>query len=424
MSFLSSSTGPESSRSIFERLFARMMRRAVRVGTLSVCYPSGVEETYGDGSAPKATLRLIDEQAVQAIYCDPALKFAEMYMDGRMVVAAADLDPFLQIVKTNGARKFVTGPAVIFTLWRMCERFWRRHIARETAQRNVAHHYDLDERLFRLFLDDDLQYSCAYFERPEASLEEAQNAKKCHIAAKLLLEPGQHVLDIGCGWGGMGLFLAQNFNVAVTGVTLSTEQQRVAQHRAQALSLSDSVRFKLCDYRAVEGTFDRLVSIGMFEHVGPQNFLAYFSTARRLMKGDGVFVLHSIGRAKPNASDPPFVEKYIFPNGHIPSLSETLRAIERSGLLVKDIEILTYHYADTLKHWRERFNANRDKVLELYDERFFRMWDLYLATSEVSFRHGKLFNFQIQIVKKQSTSRPTRDYIRQAEATLRKRQAK
>ena len=420
MSSFSSSTGHKSSRSVFEWLLSRMMRCAVRKGTLNVYYPSGVEETYGDGGPPKATLRLNDGQAVRAIYCDPALKFAEMYMDGRMVVAAEDLDSFLQIIKINGAKNFVTGPAVILTLWRMCERFWRRHIARETAQRNVAHHYDLDERLFRLFLDEDLQYSCAYFENPKASLEEAQKAKKCHIAAKMLLESGQHVLDIGCGWGGLGLFLAQNFNVDVTGVTLSTEQQRVAQQRAHALDLSDSVRFKLCDYRAVEGTFDRLVSIGMFEHVGPQNFRAYFSTAKRLMKSDGVFVLHSIGRAKPNASDPPFLEKYIFPNGHIPALSETLREIERSGLLVKDIEILTYHYADTLKHWRERFNTNRDKVLELYDERFFRMWDLYLATSEVSFRHGKLFNFQIQIVKKQSTSMPTRDYIRKTEATLRK----
>jgi cyclopropane-fatty-acyl-phospholipid synthase len=419
----SSSRRPEYSLSGFERLFAGMIKRAVRKGTLRVCYPSSVAETYGDGNEPKATIRLKDNQAVRAIYNDPALKFAEMYMDGRMVVEAGELDSFLQIVKINGATKFATAPAAVLTIWRIVERFWRRHIARETAQRNVAHHYDLDENLFRLFLDDDLQYSCAYFQNSELSLEEAQDAKKCHIAAKMLLEPGQRILDIGCGWGGTGLFLAQNFNVDVTGITLSTEQQRVAERRAKELGLNDSVRFQLCDYRAVEGVFDRLVSIGMFEHVGPQNFLPYFRAAKRLMTDDAVFVLHSIGRAKPNSFDPPFVEKYIFPNAHIPALSETMRAIERGGLLVKDIEILTYHYADTLKLWRERFHASRDQVLELYDERFFRMWDLYLATSEASFRYGKLFNFQIQIVKKQSTARPTRDYISAVESTLRTHKA-
>jgi cyclopropane-fatty-acyl-phospholipid synthase len=419
---MASASSPEASLGVFEWLFARMIRRAVRKGTLSIYYPSGGKVTYGDSNVPKATIRLKDVQAVRAIYCDPALKFAEMYMDGRMVLDAEELDSFIQIVKVNGSKNFVTTPAVVLTLWRKLERLWRRHIARETAQRNVAHHYDLDEKLFRLFLDDDMQYSCGYFDRPGISLEEAQYAKKCHIAAKMFLMPGQRVLDIGCGWGGLGLFLAQNFNVDVTGITLSTGQQRVAQQRSQELDLRDSVRFELCDYREVEDTFDRLVSVGMFEHVGPQNFLSYFTAAKRLMKDDGVFVLHSIGRAKSNTSDPPFLEKYIFPNGHIPALSETLCAIERSGLLVKDIEILTYHYAETLKLWRERFHANRDKVLVDFDKRFFRMWDLYLATSEASFRHGKLFNFQIQIVKKQSTSRPTRDYISVAEAALRKAQ--
>jgi cyclopropane-fatty-acyl-phospholipid synthase len=404
----------------YTRLFADLMRRAVRIGNLSVCYPSGAVEIYGNGSGPKATIKLHDEQVARAIYLDPELKFAEMYMDGRLIVEAGELDAFLQIIKNNGSKNFFTIPSAIVTAWRVIERLWRRHIARETAQRNVAHHYNLDEQLFRLFLDDDLQYSCAYFSSPDDSLEQAQLAKKCHIAAKMLLEPGQRVLDIGCGWGGMGLFLAKNFDVEVTGVTLSTEQQRVAQQRAQSLGLTGRANFELCDYRKVQGRFDRLVSVGMFEHVGPQNFPAYFLTAKRLMTDNGIFVLHSIGRARPNRYDPPFIEKYIFPNGHIPTLSETVRSIERSGLLIKDVEILTYHYADTLKHWRERFNSNRDKVLELYDERFFRMWDLYLATSEASFRHGKMFNFQIQIVKKQSTSRPTRDYISEGEARLRR----
>ena len=407
------------SLSSFEGRLSGMLDRAIKKGTLSVLYPSGEQVDFGNGENPKATVHFQDAKAVRSVYLDPALKFAEMYMDGRMTIDDNELDRFIEIVKINGAKKFATAPAVALSLWRIANRVWRRRIAPEKAQRNVAHHYDLDDRLFKLFLDDDLQYSCAYFETPDATLEEAQSAKKRHITAKMMLEEGQRVLDIGCGWGGTGLFLAQNFNVDVTGVTLSIEQQRVAEQRAKELNLSESVRFNLIDYRAVEGIFDRLVSIGMFEHVGPQNFVSYFKTAKKLMKDDGVFVLHSIGRAKPNAFDPPFVEKYIFPNGHIPCLSETLRAIEKSGLLVKDIEILTYHYADTLKHWRERFHANRDKVLELYDERFFRMWDLYLATSEVSFRHGKLYNFQIQIVKKQSTARPTRNYIHENEEKLR-----
>ena len=405
--------------SFFDKRLDGMMNRAVKKGSLTVEYPSGATVVYGNGEGPTATVQVKDSKAARDIYCDPALKFAEMYMDGRMVIDAEDLDPFVAIAKMNGTKSFATIPSVAVTLWRVAARLWRRYIAREKAMRNVAHHYDLDEKLFRLFLDDDLQYSCAYFEKPGISLEEAQLAKKRHIAAKMMLEPGHRVLDIGCGWGGTGLYLAERCKADVTGITLSVEQQRVAQQRAQDQGLSDQARFELKDYREMQGSFDRIVSIGMFEHVGPQNFKTYFSTAKRLMKDDGVFVLHSIGRAKPNISDPPFIEKYIFPNGHIPALSETLRTIEKCGLLVKDVEILTFHYADTLKIWRERFNANRDKVLELYDERFFRMWDLYLATSEVSFRHGKLFNFQIQIVKQQSTSRPTRHYMNDAEDQLR-----
>ncbi len=409
-----------SSLLIFEKLFAKMLERAVRKGTMNVRFASGIEKRFGDGNPPQVSVTLKDSSAARDLYFDPALKFAELYMDGRLIVADNDLDAFISVIKINGAKKFSTIPAVAITIGRMAKRIWRRRIARETAQRNVAHHYDLDKRLFKLFLDEDLQYSCAYFENPDASIEEAQLAKNRHIAAKMFLEPGMQVLDIGCGWGGMGLFLAKTFNAEVTGITLSIEQQKVAEQRAQQAGLSDQVRFELCDYREVRGQFDRLVSIGMFEHVGRQNFTAFFQNAKRLMNPDGVFLLHSIGRSKSNALDPPFIEKYIFPNGHIPALSETLQAIEKSGLLVKDVEILTYHYADTLKIWRQRFNENRDKVLALYDERFFRMWDLYLATSEMSFRHGKLFNFQIQIVKKQTQSRPTRNYIAEVETALAK----
>ncbi len=409
-----------SSLLIFEKLFAKMLERAVRKGTMNVRFASGTEKRFGDGNPPQVSVTLKDGSAARDLYFDPALKFAELYMDGRLIVADNDLDAFISVIKINGVKRFATAPAMAITGGRIALRIWRRRIARETARRNVAHHYDLDERLFRLFLDEDLQYSCAYFEKPDASLEEAQLAKKRHIAAKMFLEPDMQVLDIGCGWGGMGLFLAKIFDVDVTGVTLSIEQQKVARQRALQAGLSEKARFELRDYRDVQGKFNRLVSIGMFEHVGAQNFLTFFKNAKRLMSDDGVFLLHSIGRSKSNALDPPFIEKYIFPNGHIPALSETLLAIEKSGLLVKDVEILTYHYADTLKIWRQRFNANRDKVLALYDEKFFRMWDLYLATSEMSFRHGKLFNFQIQIVKKQTQSRPTRNYIAEVETALAK----
>ena len=411
----------KTSLGIFEKLFAGMLKRAIRKGTLTVKFASGFEQTFGNGKEPKVSVALADAGAAREIYSDPALKFAEMYMDGRLLIDDNDLNRFVSIGKINGAKKFATLPATAITMWRVVNRLWRRHIARETSQRNVAHHYDLDDELFRLFLDEDLQYTCAYHETTDVSLEQAQLAKKRHIAAKMFLEPGQKVLDLGCGWGGTALFLAKMFDVDVTGVTLSVRQQKVGEERARKEGLSKTVRFELCDYRDTRGKYDRLVSIGLLEHVGPQNYDTLFSHAKKLMTADGVFVLHSIGRAKPNSTDPPFIEKYIFPNGHIPALSETVRAIEKSGLLIKDIEILTFHYAETLKHWRERFHANRDKVLELYDERFFRMWDLYLATSEMSFRDGKLVNFQIQMVKKQSQSRLTRSYITEAEEELRQR---
>ncbi len=408
-------------RGIFEPLLERMLDRAIRKGSLTLQFASGAKKTFGDGREPVVTVTLIGSKAAREFYCDPALKFAELYMDGRLEVANDDLSAFMSLIKINGAKKFATAPAIVITAWRMVHRFWRRRIAPEKSQRNVAHHYDLDDKLFELFLDEDLQYTCAYYETTDATLEEAQLAKKRHIAAKMFLEPGQKVLDLGCGWGGTALFLAKTFDVDVTGVTLSVNQQKVGEERAAKEGVSDKVRIELCDYRDTKGQYDRLVSIGLLEHVGPQHYDKLFSHAKSLMTKDGVFVLHSIGRAKPNTIDPPFIEKYIFPNGHIPALSETLTAIEKSGLLVKDIEILTFHYAETLKHWRQRFHANRDKVLELYDEKFFRMWDLYLAASEFSFRHGKLVNFQIQMVRQQSQSRLTRDYIADTEAKLRKR---
>lgn len=401
-----------------EERLAAQLRRGFRKGALEVVFPSGRVEAFGDGSAPVARVRLTDEGAVKAIRADPSLQFAELYMDGRLVVEEGDLYDFIALGKRNGAKGFFSFPAAMREGMRVIDRLLRRHVYRETAKRNVAHHYDLDEKLFRLFLDEDLQYSCAYFETGEETLEQAQILKKRHIAAKMQLSPGQRVLDIGCGWGGMGLYLARVAGADVTGVTLAEEQLRVANQRAAEMGLADRARFLLQDYREVKGRFDRIVSVGMFEHVGPHHFREYFRTIQRLLTDDGIAVVHSIVRARPNQSDPPFVQKYIFPNGHIPSLGETFPAIEKTKLLVKDVEILTMHYADTLREWRKRFLANREAAVALYDERFFRMWDLYLVASEVSFRIGKLANFQVVLTRRHAEAPRSRAYIAAAEARL------
>src|SRR5262249_952866 len=287
--------------------------------------------------------------------------------------------------------------------------WWTRYLVRHLhqlnwrgrARHNVAHHYDLDGRLYSLFLDTDLQYSCAYFETPDASLDDAQLAKKRHLAAKLRIGAGQRVLDIGSGWGGLGLYLAEIAGADVTGVTLSTEQWQTSNARAVAKNLARSAKFLLQDYRDVEGPFDRIVSVGMFEHVGVDFYETFFRHCARLLADDGVMVMHSIGRSTGPDATSPWIAKYIFPGGYIPALSEVLPAIERSGLLVCDIEILRLHYAETLRVWRERFMAHREEAVRLYDERFARMWEFYLAACEMSFRKQALMNVQIQLAKRQ-----------------------
>ena len=282
---------------------------------------------------------------------------------------------------------------------------------RTASRRNVHHHYDLSYDLYRRFLDRDMQYSCAYFARPDMTLEEAQEAKKAHIAAKLRLEPGMKVLDIGCGWGGLGLYLGKNFGVEVLGVTLSQEQLAVAQRRAKEMGLQDQVRFSLTDFRDVAGPFDRIVSVGMFEHVGAPHFRAYFESVKRLLTDDGVAVIHSIGRFSPPGATNAWIRKYIFPGGYIPAISETLAAVEDAGLWATDIEVLRLHYAETLKHWRLRFWAEREEIARLYDERFCRMWEFYLACSEYGFIYGDNFNFQVQLTKTVAVLPMTRDYM-------------
>jgi cyclopropane-fatty-acyl-phospholipid synthase len=300
----------------------------------------------------------------------------------------------------------------------------RQFNLRARSRSNVAHHYDLDARLYSLFLDADKQYSCAYFETPNTSLDDAQLAKKRHLAAKLLIGRGQRVLDIGSGWGGLGLYLAEITGADVTGVTLSTEQLQVSNARAAERNLSGSARFLMQDYRDVAGPFERIVSVGMFEHVGVRFYETFFKKCAELLTDDGIMMLHSIGRSEGPDATNPWIAKYIFPGGYIPALSEVMPAIERAGLLICDIEILRLHYAETLKAWRERFMARREEAVQLYDERFARMWEFYLAASEMSFRKQNMMNFQIQLTKRQGVVPMTRDYIAHGEAELRARERK
>jgi len=404
---------------MLENKLSQLFEKTVEVGTLEVTYPSGTVKNYGDGTLETLRIRFVDEDAMKKLYSDPELQFPELYMHGKLVIEEGNIYDLVLLSKLNRSKKkFVTPAAAVKTAGRILQRKLKRSILPDASKSNVAHHYDLDEKLFRLFLDKDMQYSCGYFENGDETLEEAQLKKKRHIAAKMRLKEGQRVLDIGCGWGGMGLYLAKTTGAHVTGVSLSEEQVRVANERAAAAGLSDRAQFKLMDYRKVTGEFDRVVSVGMFEHVGLRHYEEFFRTVKKLMAPDGVFLLHSIVRPKPNRYSAPFVEKYIFPQGQIPSLAETLGPVEKVPLLVKDVEILTYHYADTILEWRDRFRANKDKVLELYDETFFRMWDVYLTSSEIQYRHGRLCNFQIQFTKQNSEGPRNRNYIAEAEAAL------
>jgi len=296
-------------------------------------------------------------------------------------------------------------------------RLYRRNSAHR-AKQNVAHHYDLDNRLYALFLDADWQYSCAYFERAGQELEEAQLAKKRHIAAKLLIEPSHRVLDIGSGWGGLALYLAQQCGANVTGITLSEEQLELACQRSQSEQLASRVEFRLQDYRSVSEHYDRIVSVGMFEHVGAAYYNSFFERARDLLTDDGVMLLHTIGRSDGPGSSNAWIAKYIFPGGYVPALSEMSPAIERSGLIVTDIEILRLHYAETLRAWRDRFLARWADAAQIYDERFCRLWEFYLSACEAGFRHCGLVVFQIQLAKHQNAVPLTRDYIGMRSANL------
>ena len=400
-----------------DRILRRFLGSFIRYGSISFTTASGAKFSCGDGTGTTVAVRFLTTSAELSILLNPELALGEAFMDGTFVVEQGTIADVLAILMGQ--------PSVLpkFAKPQWWGRYLVRHLRqfnlRSRSRENVAHHYDLDGRLYSLFLDSDLQYSCAYFERADAGLEEAQLAKKRHLAAKLLVGHGQRVLDIGSGWGGLALYLAETTGADVTGVTLSTEQLQVSNARAAEKSLSRSARFMLQDYRDVVGPFDRIVSVGMFEHVGIDFYDTFFKHCAELLTDDGVMVLHSIGRSEGPDATNPWIAKYIFPGGYIPALSEVLPAIERSGLLVCDIEILRLHYAETLKAWRERFMARRKEAAQLYDERFARMWEFYLASSEMAFRKQNLMNLQIQLTKRQGVVPMTRDYIFHAEGKLR-----
>ncbi len=404
-----------------DRLLLILLRRFVRRGCLAITTAAGSTYNLGDGSGPPVAVRFTTSSAQRAVLFDPELKIGETYMDGTLIVERGSIADVLAILlrQERFASDWAWLPRLVRYLFRRLQQF----NPRSRARHNVAHHYDLDGRLYSLFLDGDQQYSCGYFESPNQSLDDAQLAKKRHLAAKLRLRPGATVLDIGCGWGGLALYLAEIADARVTGITLSQEQYRRAQNRALERGLARDTMFRLMDYRDVDGRFDRIVSVGMFEHVGVGFYDAFFSKCAKLLADDGVMLLHSIGRSSRPGITNPWIAKYIFPGGYIPALSEVLPAIERAQLIVTDVEVLQLHYAETLKKWRERFLAHREEVVKLYDQRFVRMWEFYLACSEMAFREGDMAVFQIQMAKRKDLLPATRDYIAREEERLRELEA-
>ena len=412
-----------------DRLFQAFFTGLIKTGSIEVATASGYRFVVGDGSGKKRALRFKDQAAQTRLLLDPELSFGELFMDGRIEVTDGGLFDVLMLASENLMRPDCPMRADSSGWVRLLQRV-RRALRRfgqanDTlrARRNAAHHYDHDETLYRLFLDSDLQYSCAYFEDQDQSLEEAQIAKERHIAAKLMIDPGQSILDIGCGFGGLAIYLTRFCDARVTGVTLSKTQLGVATDRATAAGAAAATDFRLLDYREIDQRFDRIVSIGMFEHVGLSNYGSFFQKIAQLLDDDGIALIHTIGRASRPAPTHPWIAKYIFPGGYMPALSEIMPAIERTGLFVTDVEIFRLHYAETLKLWRQRFLARREEAKMLYGERFCRMWELYLAGSECAFRCEGFVVFQIQLAKKLGSVPLTRDYISRGEAELKRREA-
>ncbi len=390
-------------------LFPAVLKSIVRTGSLRLIDGSGTVHDCGDGTPPRCTIRLGARHLDYTLALNPELSIGEAYMNGLLTIEDGSLLDALEIIARNYDNFEQT--AWFSLLSRIMGRV-KQYNPITRARRNVAHHYDLSGELYNLFLDKDRQYSCAYFACKNDDLETAQARKKRHIASKLLLDrPDLKILDIGSGWGGLGLYLAKEIGADVTGVTLSVEQHKVSEERAAAAGLAGRARFHLRDYREEGGQFDRIVSVGMFEHVGKKNYDEFFNKLGDLLTAEGVALVHSIGYSDTPAPINPFIRKYIFPGADVPSLSEVFASAERSGLVVTDVEILRMHYAETLRHWRERFMANRQRVAALYDERFCRMWEFYLVLCEIGFRFRSMMVFQIQLAKRADAVPFTRDYM-------------
>jgi cyclopropane-fatty-acyl-phospholipid synthase len=392
-------------------LLDKVMTKFVSHGELTVILPDGNATTYGPGGEPSATVKINDPALPLQLVKNPELIAGEAYMDGRLEMVDCTIRDFLTVFAHNrdGLRKGPIRSKV--KAWNKKIRRWHQRNPREASSENVKSHYDISNDLYRLFLDEDMQYSCAYWPTRDMTLEAAQLAKKQHIASKLDLKAGQRVLDIGCGWGGMAIHLAKHHGVKVVGVTLSEQQHSLARERVAKAGLDDLVDIRLQDYRDVEGPFDRVVSVGMFEHVGIGHFAEYFDAIRELMTDDGIALVHSIGRKGGPSTTGAWIRKYIFPGGYSPALSETFAEIEKAGLWVTDCEILRLHYAYTLAEWDKRCQAKKAEIIAMKDEAFFRMWEFYLAISELSFLHGKHMNFQIQLTKSVDSLPVTRDYM-------------
>ena len=409
------------------RILDHFLSSIVRRGNLGITYADGTKRTYGGGIGKPVHVRFNSSKAEWLVAYDPEFYLGHCYAEGMIDLVEGDMYDLLEAAFTgnpDGGLEYQPWMKALGKL-RYAFRFFRENNVASRSRKNVQHHYDLTGELYDLFLDADRQYSCAYFETPETDLEEAQLAKKRHIAAKMVMNrPGLSVLDIGCGWGGMALYLARNLGAQVKGVTLSDEQLAIARKRATDGDLESDVRFDLQDYRHVDEKFDRIVSVGMFEHVGRPHYDTYFKKSAELLKKDGVMLMHTIGRVDVPTTTNPFIEKYIFPGGYIPSMSEVMASIERSGLVITDVEVLRLHYAETLKAWRERFMARREEAKKLYDEKFCRIWEFYLASSESAFRWQGLVIFQFQLAHDQQAVPLTRDYIQSAENCLRQTEKK
>jgi cyclopropane-fatty-acyl-phospholipid synthase len=411
-------------------LLDRLLRGKIRQGQLTIMSPDGNSTQYGASAAgwPAVTLRIHSQHAARRILLNPRLGIGEAYMDGDVSVDDDDIIGLVELIRRNNPWEKggeIGDPKPLKNLLNQLARPLRQFNNLTWSRANVAHHYDLSNEFYRLWLDEDMQYSCAYWSEADDTLERAQLAKKAHIAAKLALQPGQKVLDIGCGWGGMALYLNRVAGVEVLGITLSEEQLKLARERTQAAGVADKVRFELMDYRVLarraSGYFDRIVSVGMFEHVGVPQFDTFFRACANLLKDDGVMLLHTIGRfGKPGSTDA-FTRKYIFPGGYIPALSETLASSEKFKLIASDVETLRLHYAMTLREWYRRVQANREAIIARYDERFYRMWTFYLAGATAAFESGGMGNYQIQFTRNRRALPITRDYVAAAEKQLLRR---